>query len=68
MSHWTVFERSGDRYFVRFESKRKSAVRESMTHHLVARTPFLHCGGSRYISGDADFQRRLAVGWMNGEC
>jgi hypothetical protein len=67
MVHWAVFERSGDRYFVRFEPERKIAVREPMTHNLVAWTPFLHCSSSRNVSGDGDFQRRLAVGWMNGE-
>ena len=68
MVHWTVFERSGDRHFVRFEPECKGSAGESMAHNLVTGTPFLHCGTGRYISGDGDFQCRLTVSRINGEC
>ena len=68
MLYRTVFKRSGDRHFVCFEPECEVAARESMAHDLVARAPFLHCGTSRNIAGDGDFQRRLTVERMNAEC
>ncbi len=63
-----VFEYPGDRHFVRFQPEGQVSIKELMAHNLVAWTPFLHCGASRDISGHCDFQRRLAVGWINREC
>lgn len=66
MLYRTVFKRSGDCHFVCFEPECEVAARESMAYDLVARAPFLHCGTSRNIAGDGDFQRRLN-GWPD-EC
>lgn len=68
MVHRAVLERSGDRHLVRFEPECEVSTRKPMAYNLVTRTSFLHCGAGSNLSGDSDFQRRLAVSWVNGEC
>ena len=68
MVHRAVLERSGNRHLVRFEAEGEISASKPMAHNLVARTPFLHCGAGSNVSGDSDFQRRLAVSWFNSEC
>lgn len=68
MVHRLVLEHSGDPHFVRFESEGQGCLREFMAHNFVAWTPLLHRGAGRDISEHFDFQRRLTIGWINGEC
>ena len=68
MVYGTVLEHSGDPHFVRFEPEGQLSPRELVAHNFVAWTPLLHRRAGRDISEHCDFQRSLAVGWINSEC
>ena len=63
-----VLEHSGDPHFVRFEPEGQLSLRELVAHNFVAWTPLLHRRAGRDLPEHCDFQRSLAVGWINSEC